>query len=77
MEYLLKKGVSTSASNSNGDYPIHAAVRQNSFMMVEALINNGADLSTTTSNGYTPRKLAKKLKYKSLKKYLKKVEKSK
>jgi hypothetical protein len=77
MEYLLKKGVSTSASNSNGDYPIHAAVRQNSFMMVETLINNGADLSTTTSNGYTPRKLAKKLKYKSLKKYLKKVEKSK
>ncbi len=76
LDYLLKKGVSVYSNNSQGDYLLHAAVRMNSFMMVEALLNNGADLSVTNADGYTPRKLAKKLKYKSLKKYLRKREKS-
>lgn len=77
LEYLIKKGVSTYGTNEMGDYPLHAAVRQGSYMMVDVMLNNGADIKAKNSQGYTPRKLAKKLKDRSMKKYLKNKEKGK
>lgn len=77
LEYLLTKGVNINTTNSFGDSPLHAAVRQDSYMMVEACLKNGSNIKEKNGQGYTPKKLAKKLKYKSMKKYLRKKEKGK
>lgn len=77
-EAIIKNGGSLSARNSSGDTPLHAAIRAGSYSMVERLIQGGASWSATTgSEGYDAIKLAKKLKRKEIKKYLKKVKKGK
>jgi len=76
LETILLFGGKADVKNRYGDTPLHRAVEKNSFTMVEGLLKNGADLFAENGNGYTACKLAKKLKYKSLKKYLKKEEKA-
>jgi ankyrin repeat protein len=76
LEIIIKKGGDVNATNEHGDTPLHEAVRQDSWTMVDVLLNNGANIFAKNAEGQTPRKLAKKLKHKSLKKYLKKQEKS-
>ena len=77
LAFLLTKGVNIHTTNNYGDSPLHAAVRQDSYMMVETCLSNGAFIKEKNAQGYTPKKLAKKLKYKSMKKYLRKKEKGK
>lgn len=69
---LLSKGANPNVKNAYGSYVIHEAVRTNNMEIIRKLVENGADLSVENDDGKTPKKLARKLKFKSLKKYLKK-----
>lgn len=61
-----------------GEYSaLHYAVNNGDLDMVTLLVSKGADLSSEDYDGVTPLKLAKQLKYKSIKKYLKKAKKGK
>jgi V8-like Glu-specific endopeptidase len=75
VKILLSKGANPNVKNTYGSYVIHEAVRTNNMEIIRELIKNGADLSVKNADGWTPKKMAKKLKFKSLKKYLKKEEK--
>lgn len=76
MEELIRKGANVSLKDKvNGDTPLHYAVRENNMLMVETALNAGVDIMATNNDGYTAKKLAKKLKYKELKKYLRKQQK--
>ena len=68
-------GGTVNIKNELGFTPLHEAVEMGSRTMVEELIKNGAILSTKDAMGRTARKLAKKRKNKSLKKYLRREEK--
>lgn len=72
---LIEKGSSVNTADKDGESPLHAAVRKGSIGIVDLLLENGANPSAKNYTGQTPRKLAKKLKYKTLKKLLKKAEK--
>ncbi len=75
LETVVLFGGKVDVKNKYGSTPLHEAVYKGSRTLVEVLVDNGADLSALNSDKRTPRKLAKKLKYKGLKKYLKKKEK--
>ncbi len=72
---LIENGSSVNTVDKDGESPLHAAVRTGSTSIVALLLENGADPTHKNYAGQTPRKLAKKLKYKTLKKQLKKAEK--
>jgi V8-like Glu-specific endopeptidase len=72
---LIDKGAQVNVTDYSGDSPLHAAVRKGSSSMVDVLLDGGANPKARNSDNWTPRKLAKKLKYKSLKKQLKRAEK--
>lgn len=77
VDKLLEKGASVDDRDNYGNTPLHAAVRQGSLSLVETLLSKGADPKASNYAGQTPRKLATSLKYKELKKRLKKAEKGK
>lgn len=75
LKMLLENGANVNLKNSYGSTPLHEAVYSYNLDMVEALTSQGADVFATNGEGKTPRKLAKKLKAKDIKKFLKKEEK--
>jgi len=75
VDALIKNGANVNSKNASGDSPLHAAIRMGSQTMVESLVQNGASIFASSSEGYNAIKLAKKLKQKSIKKYLKKAKK--
>lgn len=77
MDLLLERGAQVNVSDDYQDTPLHKAVREWSNSAVEKLVDADANLYAKNYQGYTPRKLAKKLKNKTIKKYLKKAEKGK
>lgn len=74
---LLERGAKLNLSDSYGETPLHKAVRSNDLSMVRLLVQNSSPLLTKNNRGWTACKLAKKLKNKPIKKYLKKAEKGK
>ncbi|MCB9245284.1 MAG: ankyrin repeat domain-containing protein [Flavobacteriales bacterium] len=75
LNMVLDQGVNMNLKNSFGNTPLHEAVYTYNLDMVQALTSHGADVLARDSDGKTPRKLAKKLKAKDIKKFLKKEEK--
>lgn len=52
---LIKSGANVNAKNSNGDSPLHFAVRQrNNERVVEALLNGGANIDTKNKSSFNP-----------------------
>ncbi len=74
---LIERGAKVNVKNGYGSSLLHEAVEMDNMELVRLLIANGADHNAEDVDGLTPFKLAKKRKYKSLKKYLKKVKKGK
>jgi V8-like Glu-specific endopeptidase len=77
IETLIKRGAKINVNDTYGSSLLHEAVYMNNIDLVKLLISKGADYSALDSDGRTPLKLAKKNKYKTLKKYLKRVKKGK
>jgi V8-like Glu-specific endopeptidase len=74
---LINSGAKVNDYPSSLSSPLHYAVSQDDMEMVQLLLRKGASLSAEDYNGVTPYKLAKKLKHKEVKKYLKKAKKGK
>jgi V8-like Glu-specific endopeptidase len=72
LEELLKLKSDINAQDWSGETPLHYAVRSGNLDAVRVLVWNGASTSYKNNSGQTPLALAKKLKYKEIKKYLKK-----
>lgn len=77
VEALLKNGASVSTTDASGDQPLHAAVKSGDLDMVKLLVASNASLTATDSDGNNALKIAKKRKYKAIKKYLKQAKKGK
>lgn len=74
---IIRNGANVNKKNRWGDSPLHMAVSKWDMGMIEDLIRNGADPKSTDSDGKTPRKKAKKIKFKDAARYLKQAEKGK
>lgn len=77
---LAKKLINNGAkvNDYKGSYsPLHYAVSLNDMDLVSLLVSKGASLSAEDYDGKTAFKLAKSLKYKDIKKHLKKAKKGK
>ena len=73
-EVLIKNGADVNKVNAAGQTPLHMAVSAWSMKTIEILLKNGAD-PKKNRDGKTPRKHAKKIKYKDAARYLKRAEK--
>jgi hypothetical protein len=72
MDELIRLKADVNAQDNYGETPLHYAVRSNKLTAVMKLVWSGSYTSTTNSSGQTAYDLAKKLKYKDIKKFLKK-----
>ena len=77
LKLLLERGANVNATNNMGETAVYAAVRNGSYSAIRILMDNGVNLLSIDNRGWTARKYAKKRKYKSMKKWLKKAEKGK
>lgn len=74
---LIEKGANVNFVGSEGNFLLHSAVRKGDLEMTKILAQSGAELNVKDMDGTTPLKLARKLKQKSIKKYLRKAKKGK
>jgi hypothetical protein len=71
VELLLKNGANVNYEFYYGATPLHYAIKNAGQSMVYLLLENGANFRTKNSNGWSPKKIAKKAKKKSMKKFIK------
>jgi hypothetical protein len=74
---LINRGASVTETDLSGNTALHLAAQFGYMDIVELLVAKGAPLKVKNNTGWTPRKVARKSKHKSIKKYLKKAEKGK
>ncbi len=74
-ELLIKNDGNINIVNSSGENLLHLVAKNGDFEMARILIENGLSPDAKTSYGKRPEQLAKKAKYKTLAKYLKKQRK--
>jgi ankyrin repeat protein len=55
---LIEKGAKIDVRNKHSETPLHTALRLINPKVAKVLIENGADVNATTSNGLTPLHLA-------------------
>lgn len=55
VQYMLEKPINMNVKDVNGFTPLHYAVRKQNFLILELLVNKGADIDAECGNmGYTP-----------------------
>ena len=66
LEYLLQLGLDPNIRDNNGNYPLHNALRTNSYGKANLLIKYGAKEDVRDSKGKTPWQTLKKREHKNL-----------
>jgi ankyrin repeat protein len=59
---LLERGARIDARMTNGETPLHWAVRGKNIQVVRLLLEHGADVNARDNSGKTPSQLASELK---------------
>ncbi|MFY0644959.1 MAG: ankyrin repeat domain-containing protein [Bacteroidia bacterium] len=77
LKLLLERGANVNVTNNRGETAVFEAIRKYDYSSLRILVDNDVNLFKVDNNGWTARKYAKKRKYKTMKKWLKKAEKGK
>jgi V8-like Glu-specific endopeptidase len=71
VKVLIKNGADVNHKYYYGSMPLHYAILNASQSMVGVLLDNGADFRAKNNKGWSPVKIARKAKRKSMKKFIK------